>query len=68
MIIIMRIIFVACWTYEQPAILFPAGGRPHHRDFPTRQGGNQSPMVETAIRSASTTPRRNYNVVLQHSE
>ena len=53
-------VFAGWLTYEQPEVVFPekiiARG-PHHRQSPTRRGGNWSQIGETDIRSATTTPQ-----------
>ena len=57
----MIIFFVRCLTYEMSAAVFPEGTivrKPRHCDFPAQRGGKRSRIAETAICSATTTPRR----------
>lgn len=48
-------------TYEQPEAVFAEGiivRKPHRGDVPTRSGGSGSRITATAIRSVTTTARR----------
>ena len=53
-----KTVFVGCLIYEQREIVFPECTivrKPHHTDFPTGRGRNQSQITKTANRGATTT-------------
>ena len=52
-------------AYEQPVAVCSEGiiiRKPHHCDFPTRQGENPSRITETEMRSTTTTSQHHSQI------